>query len=58
MAAEYTGIIRDVIFHNKENGYTVAVFETESEGYPEEFTIVGNIPQAAAGRSLPDAALL
>lgn len=51
MVEEFTGIIRDIIFHNNENGYTVAVFETESEGYEEEFTVVGNIPQVTAGRT-------
>ena len=44
---EYTGTLREMIFHNKENGYTVAVFESEEEA----FTIVGNIPQASAGKS-------
>lgn len=29
MNEEYTGVIRDIIFHNNENGYTVAVFDTE-----------------------------
>lgn len=47
MKEEYTGVIREMIFHNRENGYTVAVFETEED----TFTIVGNIPQAAAGKS-------
>ena len=51
MSEEYTGVIREIIFHNNENGYTVAVFDTESEGWEEEFTIVGNIPKAAAGRT-------
>ncbi|MBQ9016190.1 MAG: ATP-dependent RecD-like DNA helicase [Firmicutes bacterium] len=51
MNEEYTGVIREIIFHNNENGYTVAVFETESEGFEEEFTVVGNIPQVAAGRT-------
>ena len=51
MSEEYTGVIREIIFHNNENGYTVAVFETESQGWEEEFTIVGNIPKAAAGRT-------
>ncbi|MBQ6371187.1 MAG: ATP-dependent RecD-like DNA helicase [Firmicutes bacterium] len=51
MAEEYAGVIREIIYHNNENGYTVAVFETESEGYEEEFTVVGNIPHVAAGRS-------
>ena len=43
MIREYDGTIADMIFHNKENGYTVAVFEIE-EDY---FTIVGTIPGAA-----------
>ncbi len=110
MNEEYTGVIREIIFHNRENGYTVAVFDTEQnetagdanagedagggagtdagapdsagpgpagapatsgadpadaaslfgfagdefweEGaYTDEFTIVGNIPQAAVGRT-------
>ena len=51
MSEEYTGVIREIIFHNNENGYTVAVFDTESKGWEEEFTIVGNIPKAAAGRT-------
>ncbi len=50
MTEEYIGTIQEIIFHNKENGYTVAVFATESEEQ-DEFTIVGNIPQAAAGRA-------
>ena len=41
MAEEYAGVIREIIYHNNENGYTVAVFDTESKGWEEEFTIVG-----------------
>ena len=37
-----------VIFHNKENGYTVAVFETEAEDGC--FTAVGTVPGAATGK--------
>ena len=44
---EYEGIIAELIFHNDENGYTVAVFETETEA----FTAVGNLPSAAIGKS-------
>ena len=49
---EYEGVIAEMIFHNKENGYTVAVFELaregdESEGVEDYFTIVGTIPGAA-----------
>ena len=80
MTEEYTGVIRSIIFHNKENGYTVAVFDTEhaavrdgepkgseandgqfndgqfdnglfDDGFTDEFTIVGIIPQATAGRT-------
>ena len=31
MLEEYKGTIAEIIFHNNENGYTVAVFETELE---------------------------
>ncbi|MGN0693677.1 MAG: ATP-dependent RecD-like DNA helicase [Lentihominibacter sp.] len=47
MIEEYEGIIAEIIFHNRENGYTVAVFETETEA----FTCVGTIPGVDAGRS-------
>ena len=48
MMQEYTGVIREIIFHNKENGYTVAVFETEAEDGC--FTAVGTVPGAATGK--------
>lgn len=108
MMKEYTGVIAEIIFHNRENGYTVAVFDAEKNGsagaaghakaggaagaaetaggsgvggfpndvappwgegapatggtaetddyvgdddYDDEFTVVGNIPQAAVGRT-------
>lgn len=47
MIEEKQGTIAEIIFHNNENGYTVAVFETDIEA----FTIVGNLPSAGAGRS-------
>lgn len=47
MLQEHTGILREMIFHNDENGYTVAVFETDED----TFTVVGNIPGAAPGKS-------
>ena len=47
MLEEYTGILREIIFHNEENGYTVAVFETDEIA----FTIVGNIPMVSPGRT-------
>ncbi|WP_202931095.1 SF1B family DNA helicase RecD2 [Aminipila terrae] len=40
------GTIEDVIYKNKENGYTIAVFENEEES----FTAVGYLPFADAGR--------
>ena len=46
MLEEKQGTIAEIIFHNNENGYTVAVFETETEA----FTAVGNIPSASVGR--------
>lgn len=47
MLEEKQGTIVDIIFHNRDNGYTVAVFETELDA----FTAVGNIPSASVGRS-------
>ena len=46
MIEEYEGIIADIIFHNDENGYTVAVFETETMS----FTAVGTLPFASIGK--------
>ena len=47
MINEYEGLIAEIIFHNSENGYTVAVFELEDD----TFTIVGTMPGAAVGKS-------
>ncbi len=47
MLEEKQGTIAEIIFHNKENGYTVAVFETDIEA----FTAVGNLPSVSIGRS-------
>ena len=47
MLEEKQGSIVEIIFHNSENGYTVAIFETETEA----FTAVGNLPGAAVGRN-------
>ncbi|MDO5414382.1 MAG: ATP-dependent RecD-like DNA helicase [Bacillota bacterium] len=47
MLEEKQGTIVEIIFHNNENGYTVAVFETEIEA----FTAVGNLPSVGVGRS-------
>ena len=42
---EKQGIITDIIFHNEDNGYTIAVMETEEE----YFTVVGCLPSCAEG---------
>ena len=47
MMEEKQGTIVEIIFHNDENGYTVAVFETEIEA----FTVVGNLPSVFVGRN-------
>ena len=47
MLEEYEGAIVEIIFHNNENGYTVAIFETETEA----FTVVGNLPSVHVGAS-------
>ena len=47
MKEEKQGVIADIIFHNQENGYTIAVFETEDE----QFTAVGSLPSCHKGRS-------
>lgn len=41
------GVIAEIIFYNKENGYLVGIFETEEE----EFTIVGFLPSCDIGRT-------
>ena len=45
MTEEKQGTITDIIFHNEENGYTIAVMETEDE----YFTIVGSLPSCMKG---------
>ncbi|MCB6992729.1 ATP-dependent RecD-like DNA helicase [bacterium 210820-DFI.6.37] len=47
MTEEKQGTIAEIIFHNKENSYTIAVFETEEE----QFTVVGNLPACRKGSS-------
>ena len=42
------GTIEELIFHNNENGYTIAVFDTEDE----EFTVVGSVVNPARGMRL------
>ncbi|MDO4177220.1 MAG: ATP-dependent RecD-like DNA helicase [Bacillota bacterium] len=56
MKKEYEGVIAEIIFHNRENGYTVAVFEIDAKAdggaddYEDYFTAVGTIPGAAPGK--------
>ena len=45
---ELQGDIEEIIFHNEDNGYTVAILETEDD----IITIVGNIPLIREGESL------
>lgn len=47
MMEEKQGIVAEIIFQNQENGYTIAVFETEEE----QFTIVGTMPSCRKGGS-------
>ena len=44
---EKQGSVAEVIFHNQDNGYTIAVIETPEE----QFTAVGYLPSCAKGRS-------
>lgn len=44
---EKQGIITEIIFHNEDNGYTIAVMETEAE----YFTVVGCLPSCVKGSS-------
>ena len=45
---ELQGDIEEIIFHNEDNGYTVAILETEDN----IVTIVGNIPLIREGETL------
>lgn len=47
MMEEKQGTVAELIFQNQENGYTIAVFETEEE----QFTIVGTMPACRKGVS-------
>ena len=47
MKEEKTGSISEIIFHNDENYYTIAVFETEDE----QFVAVGSLAMPRKGRS-------
>ena len=39
------GVFTDIIFHNEENGYTIAEMETDEE----LLTVVGNLSKAVRG---------
>ena len=45
MIEEKQGTLTDIIFHNEENGYTIAIMETETE----YFTVVGCLPACIKG---------
>lgn len=47
MIEEKKGIITDIIFYNEDNGYTIAVMETDEE----LFTVVGCLPNCIKGSS-------
>ena len=42
------GVLTEIIFHNDENGYTIADMETDDE----LLTVVGNLSSAAKGTCL------
>lgn len=44
---EKKGIITEIIFHNEDNGYTIAIMETDDE----YFTVVGCLPSCIKGSS-------
>jgi len=46
---ERRGILSELIYHNKENGYTIALIESEGGGEP--FTAVGHLPSPDKGRT-------
>lgn len=47
MIEEKKGIITDIIFYNEDNGYTIAIMETDEE----LFTVVGCLPNCIKGSS-------
>ena len=44
--SQYRGLIKEIIFRNEENGYTILTVKPE---HGESFTAVGIIPFAAEG---------
>ena len=46
MKEEKTGSVSELIFHNEDNFYTIAIFETEDE----QFCAVGNMPMPKKAR--------
>lgn len=47
MLEEKKGTLTDIIFHNEDNGYTIAIMETDDE----MFTVVGCLPVCIKGSS-------
>lgn len=45
---EKRGVLADVIYHNKDNGYLIAIVENNE--LQEQFTVVGYLPGADRGR--------
>lgn len=46
---EKRGVLADIIYHNRDNGYTIVVVENEET--QEQFTAVGYLPAADRGRA-------
>lgn len=47
---EKRGRLADVIYHNRDNGYTIAVMENDESEVPEQFTAVGHLAAPDRGR--------
>lgn len=47
---EKRGTLAEVIYHNRDNGYTIAVVENDEGDSPEQFTAVGYLPSPDRGR--------
>ena len=51
MPEEREVTIAEIIFHNEENGYTVAVVHNGTGEFAEEFVAVGCLPASSKGRT-------
>lgn len=51
MPEEREVTIAEIIFHNEENGYTVAVVQSGTGEFAEEFVAVGCLPESSKGRT-------